>query len=168
MQKATGESRQHSKLRHPNLNKGVAKLNASVSMSSIWRLFFILLTMQLLSSKYKWHCFLQGICDKGINLFSLNDTAFLNRLVAEAILWEKKILGNYYRVSWKYAPNSYSGCSCYLRPHAHEGGCCQSLLLTFLSSTKQHQSPPFLPPRWLYSMLDFFYSLTTKQMRVSR
>lgn len=53
-------------------------------------LFFFLLTMQPLSSKYKRHCFLQVVCDKGMNLFSLNDTAFLNRLAAEAILWEKK------------------------------------------------------------------------------
>lgn len=62
--------------------------------------------MQPLSSKYKRHCFLQVVCDKDINLFSLNDTAFLNRLAAEAILWGKeKKLGNCYRVSWKYAPN---------------------------------------------------------------
>lgn len=54
------------------------------------RALLFLLTMQPLSSKYKRHCFLQVVCDKSINLFSLNDTALLNRLVAEAILWEKK------------------------------------------------------------------------------
>lgn len=114
-------------------------------VSSIWGLFFFLLTMQPQSSKYKRHCFLQVVCDKGINLFSLNDIAFLNRLVAEAILWKKKILGNCERISWKYAPNPYSGsqsgCSCYLRPHAHEGGCCRSLLLTFLLLYKVAPKP---------------------------
>jgi len=49
------------------------------------------------------------VCDQGINLFSLYDTAFLNRLAAEAILWEKQILRTLlcYRVSGKYTLNSH-------------------------------------------------------------
>lgn len=38
----------------------------------------------------------------------------------------------------------------------------------FSSYTKEHQSPALLPPRWLYSMPDFFCSVTTKQMCMSR
>lgn len=87
MQFATGESI-HVLNEIFQIQVGLSRIKwHCMCISSIWRLFFFFFAYNT-DSEFKVR---ELLCDKGINLFGLNDTVFLTHLAAEAILWEKQV-----------------------------------------------------------------------------